>query len=169
MKNSKKTSARGGPLPPGTPAPDFELKSTPDQTVSLRDFRGRPVVLAFYPADWSPVCSDQMSLYNELLPEFERHNAVLFGISVDGIWCHGAFAKDRKLHFPLLADFEPKGAISRRYGAFLDKDGESGRALFVIDKKGTIQWSYISPTGVNPGAEGILAALERLDSGGSPK
>ncbi len=169
MKISSESRKGKGPLPAGTPAPPFELKCTPDQTVSLSDFRGRPVVLAFYPADWSPVCSDQMSLYNELLPEFEKHNAVLFGISVDGIWCHGAFARDRKLHFPLLADFEPKGRVSHLYGAYLDKDGESGRALFVIDKKGVIRWSYISPTGVNPGAEGVLAALESLEADGGRK
>jgi peroxiredoxin len=167
MAKAMKKGAKGAPLlSAGTPAPPFELKSTPDQTVSLKDFRGRPLILAFYPADWSPVCSDQMALYNELLPEFEHHNAALVGISVDGIWCHGAFAKDRKLHFPLLADFEPKGHVSRLYGAFLEKEGESGRALFVIDKKGIVQWSYLSPTGVNPGAEGILAALEKLDNKG---
>jgi len=166
MNPVKKAPKGGALLAPGTPAPDFVLKSTPDQTVSLNEFRGRPVVLAFYPADWSPVCSDQMSLYNELLPEFERHNAVMIGISVDGIWCHGAFAKDRKLHFPLLADFEPKGDVSRRYGVFLDKEGESGRALFVLDAKGVVRWSYLSPTGVNPGAEGILRALEDLESKG---
>ena len=106
------------PLAPGTPAPDFSLHSTPDQTVSLHEFRGRPVILAFYPADWSPVCSDQMGLYNEILSEFRHHNAALLGISVDGVWCHLAFARDRKLHFPLLADFEPKGAVSRAYGAY---------------------------------------------------
>jgi peroxiredoxin len=165
----KKRSTAGSIIAPGTPAPAFELKSTPDQTVSLKEFRGRPVVLAFYPADWSPVCSDQMSLYNELLPEFERHNAAVIGISVDGIWCHGAFAKDRKLHFPLLADFEPKGNVSRLYGAFLEKEGESRRALFVIDKKGIVRWSYLSPTGVNPGAEGILKALEDLEGKGGPR
>src|ERR671918_146389 len=88
------------PLPSGTTAPEFTLLSTPDQKVSLSDFRGRPVILAFYPADWSPVCGDQMALYNEVLPEFGRFNAELIGISVDGAWCHLAFAKDRKLHFP---------------------------------------------------------------------
>src|SRR5271163_3035513 len=92
----------------GVPAPDFALHSTPDQSVSLSDFRGQPVILAFYPADWSPVCGDQMALYNEILPEFHRFNAEMIGISVDGIWCHLAFAKDRKLRFPLLTDFEPK-------------------------------------------------------------
>src|ERR1700758_2460533 len=79
-------------LPAGTPAPDFNLHSTPDQTVSLHDLRGQPVILAFYPADWSPVCSDQMALYNEVLPEFQRYGATLLGISVDGVWCHAAFA-----------------------------------------------------------------------------
>lgn len=154
-----------GLLLPGTPAPDFELPSTPDQKVSLSELRGRPVVLAFYPADWSPVCSDQMGLYNEILPEFEKFDAEIMGISVDGIWSHAAFARDRKLHFPLLADFEPKGAVSRQYGAYMEREGESARALFVIDRKGTIHWSYLSPTGINPGANGILAALESLSKG----
>jgi peroxiredoxin len=100
---------RAAPVEPGTQAPDFELLSTPDQKVSLADFRGRPTILAFYPEDWSPVCSDQLTLYQELLPEFQRFDAELLGISVDGIWCHLAFARDRNLHFPLLSDFEPKG------------------------------------------------------------
>jgi len=148
----------------GTRAPDFKLHSTPDQLVSLSDFRGSPVILAFYPADWSPVCGDQMGLYNEVLSEFHRLKAVLVGISVDGSWCHAAFAKDRKLHFPLLADFEPKGAVARSYGVYRDGDGVTERALFVIDPEGTIYWSYVSPIGVNPGADGILAALEDLAS-----
>jgi peroxiredoxin len=148
---------------PGTPAPEFSLNSTPDQKVSLSDFRGRPVILAFYPADWSPVCGDQMALYNEILPEFERFNAALIGISVDGIWCHLAFVHDRKLRFPLLADFEPKGAVASAYGAYRAADGTSERALFVIDGEGIIRWSYRSPVGINPGAEGILRALEELD------
>ena len=97
-------------LSAGTPAPDFTLHVTPDQMPSLKELRGRPVILAFYPADWSPVCGDQMALYNEILPEFHRFNAELMGISVDGVWCHAAFSRDRKLHFPLPADFEPKGA-----------------------------------------------------------
>src|SRR5213596_1134160 len=98
--------AAAAPLPAGTQAPDFTLHSAPDQTVSLSDFRGQPVILAFYPADWSPVCGDQMGLYNEILPEFQRFGAELLGISVDGVWCHLAFAHDRKLRFPLLSDFE---------------------------------------------------------------
>jgi len=151
-------------LSPGTEAPDFNLRSTPDQWTSLNDFRGQNVVLAFYPADWSPVCGDQMALYNEILEDFQSFNAELMGISVDGAWCHAAFARDRKLHFPLLADFEPKGAVARDYGAYRDKDGVSERALFVIDADGVIQWSYISPIGVNPGANGILAALENLQN-----
>jgi peroxiredoxin len=149
-------------LAAGTPAPDFSLHATPDQLVSLRDFRGRPVILAFYPADWSPVCGDQMGLYNELLDEFGRFDAELIGISVDGAWCHIAFAHDRKLRFPLLADFEPKGKVARLYGAYRDEDGTTERALFVIDAEGVIRWSYCSPVGVNPGADGILRALETL-------
>jgi peroxiredoxin len=149
-------------LPPGTPAPDFELLTTPDQTVSLREFLGHPIVLVFYPADWSPVCGDQLALYNEILPEFKRHKAETLAISVDGIWCHLAYSKDRKLRFPLLSDFEPRGEVARRYGVFRNGAGVAERALFVIDSEGTIRWSYVSPIGVNPGADGILAALEDL-------
>jgi len=153
------------PLPAGTPAPDFTLPVTPDQHISLAELRGRPVILAFYPADWSPVCGDQMALYNQVLPEFTRLGAELLGISVDGSWCHRAFAEDRHLHFPLLADFEPKGDVARRYGVYREAEGTSERALFVIDAEGIIRWSYCSPVGVNPGADGILDALERLAAG----
>jgi len=149
-------------LAAGTPAPEFALHTTPDQVVSLSEFRGRPVILAFYPADWSPVCGDQMALYNELLDEFARFDAELIGISVDGAWCHVAFAHERKLRFPLMADFEPKGGVARLYGAYREQDGTSERALFVIDPAGVIRWSYCSPVGVNPGADGILRALESL-------
>ncbi|HXQ93207.1 MAG TPA: redoxin domain-containing protein [Nitrososphaerales archaeon] len=149
-------------LPPGRKAPNFSLHSTPDQKVSLSDFRGRPVILAFYPADWSPVCTDQLALYNQVLPEFQRFNAEVLGISVDGSWSHVAFSKDRNLRFPLLADFEPKGKVSSLYGAYQNRIGESERALFVIDHNGVIRWSYLSPDGVNPGADGILEALERI-------
>src|SRR6516162_1898690 len=135
---------------PGTIAPDFSLPSTPDQRVSLSELRGKPVVIVFYPADWSPVCSDQPGLYNELSPEFSEFDAQIIGISVDGIWCHLAFAKDRKFHIPLLADFEPKGAVARAYGVYDEKAGETERALFVIDSEGVIRWSYVSPVGINP-------------------
>ncbi|TMA24807.1 MAG: redoxin domain-containing protein [Deltaproteobacteria bacterium] len=152
-------------LEPNKQAPDFTLNSTPDQRLALRDFRGKLVILAFYPADWSPVCSDQMALYNEVLPEFRRLGAELLGISVDGVWCHLAFSKDRKLRFPLLADFEPKGEVARMYGAYRPGDGVSERALFVLDREGIIRWSYVSPVGINPGADGILEALEALQQG----
>jgi peroxiredoxin len=151
-------------LPPGTRAPDFALHSTPERTVSLADSRGRPVILAFYPADWSPVCGDQMAVYNEILPEFKRYGAELLGLSVDGVWCHKAFAEHRKLQFPLLSDFEPKGAVAGRYGVYRAKDGIAERALFVIDRAGVISWSYLSPIGVNPGADGILRALAALEA-----
>lgn len=154
-----------GPLQAGTMAPDFSLASAPDKTLALSEMRGKPVVLAFYPADWSPVCGDQMALYNEILPEFEWHGAQMVGISVDGMWCHQAFARDHKLAFPLLSDFEPKGEVARKYGVYRDADGITERALFVIDAQGVIQWSYVSPIGVNPGADGILTALEALPKG----
>ena len=149
-------------LSEGTEAPAFTLPSTPDQSVSLSDFRGQTVILAFYPSDWSPVCGDQMALYNEILPEFRKHNAVLLGISVDGAWCHSAFTENRHLHFPLLADFEPKGVVARAYNVYREEEGTSERALFIIDELGIIRWSYVSPIGVNPGADGILTALDAL-------
>ncbi len=149
-------------LTSGTPAPNFNASVTPEGKLSLSDLHGKPVILAFYPADWSPVCGDQMALYNEVLPEFQKYGAQLVGISVDGVWCHKAFAKERNLHFPLLADFEPKGEIARAYGAYRAEDGVSERALFVIDRNGVIAWSYCSPVAVNPGADGILQALESL-------
>lgn len=151
-----------GPLPAGTPAPDFTLRSSIDRDITLSEMRGKPVILAFYPADFSPVCGDQMTLYNQVLPEFEKFGAQLLGISVDSRWSHKAFAKDRNLHFPLLADFEPKGAVARLYGVYNSEKGNAHRSLFVIDSEGIIQWSYLSPGGVNPGADGILTALEAL-------
>jgi len=151
-------------LKKGDVAPEFTLYATPDQKISLQEFKGRNVILAFYPADWSPVCSDQMALYNEMLKFFKKYNADIFGISVDSKWCHLAFEQSRNLHFPLLADFEPKGEVSKKYGVYNVEEGESKRALFVIDKEGIIAWSYLSPTAINPGADGILDALEALNS-----
>ncbi|HVK03528.1 MAG TPA: peroxiredoxin [Armatimonadaceae bacterium] len=159
---SSTNDAPHGALPAGTPAPDFTLRCTADQSLTLSEFKGTPVILAFYPADWSPVCGDQMALYNQILPEFKRYGAEMVGISVDGVWCHQAFAEARNLHFPLLSDFEPKGEIARQYGVYRDREGVCQRALFVIDSDGVIRWSHVSPIGVNPGAEGILSALDDL-------
>jgi peroxiredoxin len=119
------------------------------------------VVLAFYPADWSPVCADQMALYQAAMPEFERYAAVVLGISVDSIWSHRAFAEAKGIRFPLLSDFEPKGEVSRGYGAYTPQ-GQATRTLVVVDPAGTVAWSYLSPAEVNPGADGILDALDRL-------
>jgi peroxiredoxin len=149
-------------LAAGTAAPDFTLHVTPDQNLSLSELKRRPVILAFYPADWSPVCGDQLALYNEVLPEFRKHGAELMGISVDGAWCHEAYVQARRLHFPLLADFHPKGAVAKSYGAYRESEGVCERALFVLDSNGVIAWSYRSPIAVNLGADGILDALEKL-------
>lgn len=165
-RGSTQQQEQAGILAAGAPAPDFTLHSTPDQQLSLSELRGRPVVLAFYPADWSPVCGDEVALFNAVLPDIQELGATMLGISVDGVWCHAAFARARNLHFPLLADFEPKGAVSRLYGAYRAQDGVSERALFVVDAKGTIAWSYLSPIGVNPGADGVLRALESLHGKG---
>jgi peroxiredoxin len=156
-------------LAPGAKAPDFTLNFAPTQPFSLSSLRGKPVILAFYPADWSPTCGDQIGLYNEILPEFRKFGAELLGISVDGPWCHKAYTEQRNLHFKLLSDFEPKGAVSRQYGAYRTADGMSERALFVIDANGVIAWSYLSPIRVNPGADGILEALEKLPAEKLPK
>lgn len=149
-------------LLPGTPAPKFKLNATADQKLTLDELLGKPIILAFYPADWSPVCSDQMALYNEVLPEFRKYEAELVGISVDGVWCHAAFSENRHLHFPLLADYQPKGSVSKKYGVYRSREGCCERALFVIDKNGIITWSYLSPVAENPGADGILEALGSL-------
>jgi len=143
-------------------APDFELYATPDQKFALQELRGKNVILAFYPADWSPVCSDQMALYNETLKYFKKFNAELLGISVDSKWCHMAYIQDRKLHFSLLADFHPKGEAAKKYGVYDEKEGQCQRALFVINANGIIQWSYLSPVAINPGADGIIEALENI-------
>jgi peroxiredoxin len=155
------------PLRPGTPAPDFTLPSTrgEDKSISLSDFKGQPVVLVFYPADWSPVCGDQIALYNEVLPAFEEYDAAVLGISVDNLYCHEAYAESLNVRFALLSDFEPKGKVARSYGVYSPETGMSERALFVIDREGIIRWNEVSPGGIdsiNPGADGILRALEDL-------
>jgi peroxiredoxin len=149
-------------LTAGIVAPYFTLRVTPDQMLTLSDLRGKPVICRSIQLTGVPVCGDKVTLYNELLSEFHKYNAEILGISVDGVWCHAAFARDRHLHFPLLADFEPKGAVAKKYGAYRDSEGVCERALFVLDRQGTIAWSYCSPVAVNPGADGILDALEQL-------
>ena len=149
-------------LQPGITAPDFTLRTTPNQSISLNQYRGNPVILVFYPADFSPVCGDEMTLFNELLPEFQRLNAEVMGISVDGVWCHLAFSKEKNLKIPLLTDFEPKGEVAKKYGVYRKKDGIAERALLLFDNDGIIRYSYVSPIGVNPGADGVLKALESI-------
>lgn len=161
------TASEAGLPEVGSPAPDFSLPSGPDSTLSLDELRGRPAVLVFYPNDWSPVCGDQLSLYQTALPQLSRHDAQVVGISVDGVWCHHAFAEHRGLQFPLLADFEPKGAVARRYGVYREANGFSERALFVLDADGVVRWRHVAEPGVNPGVDGILDALAELDGVGA--
>jgi len=149
----------------GIPAPEFSLPSTLDRKMTLSEFKGKNVILSFYPADWSPICRDEFTLFAEVLPMFERHEAQLIGISVDGIWSHKAVVEQRKYPFPLLSDFEPKGEVSKLYNVYRYHEGTSERALFVIDKKGIIRWSYLGHMGVNPGADGIIEALESIQEG----
>jgi peroxiredoxin len=137
--------AESTPLPPGTRAPDFALRDGSANTVSLADYRGRTLVLVFYPLDWSPACSDQLSLYQNELDEFARREVEVVAISVDSIYSHGAWAAVRGITFPLLADFHPKGEVAQRYSAWRNRDGFSERAIFVIDGDGVIRHSLVSP------------------------
>ena len=149
-------------LPPGTPAPSFSLPDGQGHTHSIEMYHGRPVILAFYPEDGSPVCTDQLALYNEALPIFDEYQAQLLAISVDSPAAHRAFAEQRHFKFPLLADFEPLGAAARQYGAFNEERDTCKRALFVLDANGIIRWNYLAKWNENPGAHGILQALESL-------
>lgn len=151
-------------LQDGMLAPDFELSATPDQKLQLSALQGKRVILAFYPADWSPVCGDQLDLFNETLKYFNKYNAQVVGISVDSAWSHLAFSNDRNFHFPLLADFEPKGAVSKLYGCYNKIKGCSDRALFIVDEDGIIRWSESYPEGINPGVDRVLNALELLST-----
>ncbi len=165
MNNPNASEQIEHPLQPGTKAPDFTLKSTPDQTISLHDYAGKPVILAFYPADWSGVCGAELSLFNQALPEFQRYGAQLIGVSVDSVHSHKAYMESKNLKFPLVADYHPKGELGRQYGVYRDNEGREGRALFVIDGNGVIRWSFVSPISVNPGADGILSALDAISTG----
>jgi peroxiredoxin len=148
-------------LAPGDTAPEFTLLTTPDQKISLSEFDG-PVVLIFYPADWSPVCGDELTMFEAASRLFHERSAQLLGISVDGVWSHQAFRADHKIEFPLLSDFEPKGEVARAYGVYREGEGVCDRALFVIDRDHKVAWSYVSPIGVNPGVDGALKAVEEL-------
>lgn len=148
-------------IEPGSPAPDFTLPDQDGTRVSLSDFRGQTVVLVFYPSDFSPVCTDQLSIYQEVLPELEERGAQLLGISVDGAFCHKAFQQHQGLTIPLLADFHPKGEVARAYGVWSEDFGLAGRALVMVDPIGVVQWSYLSPPLEIPGANLIFDALEQ--------
>jgi peroxiredoxin len=146
---------------PGSPAPAFSLPDQDGNRVSLSDFAGETVVLVFYPADFSPVCTDQLSVYQEVLPQLEAEGAKLVGISVDGAFCHKAFRQHQGLTIPLLADFHPKGEVARAYGVWSEDHGVSGRALVMVGPRGTVEWSYMSPPLEIPGANLIFDALEQ--------
>jgi peroxiredoxin len=148
-------------IEPGSPAPDFTLRDQDGNEVSLRDYRGRTLVLVFYPSDFSPVCTDQLSVYQEVLPQLEEAGAELVGISVDGAFCHKAFREHQGLTIPLLADFHPKGEVAKAYGVWSEQYGVSGRALVMVGPDGAVEWSYLSPPLEIPGANLIFDALEQ--------
>jgi peroxiredoxin len=147
-------------IEPGAKAPDFTLRDQDGEEVSLGDFAGRKLVLAFYPLDFSPVCTDQLSLYQEVLGELEAKGASLVGVSVDSAFCHAAFAKHLNLTMPLLADFHPKGEMSSAYGAYREDRGSTNRSLVLVGEDGIVSWSYASPSSAEiPGANLIFDAL----------
>ena len=149
-------------IEPGTQAPDFTLRDQDLNKVSLSDFEGKRVVLVFYPGDFSPVCSDQLSVYQEVLGEIADRGAELVGISVDGVFVHKAFREQLGLEMPLLADFHPKGKVSEAYGAYQPEKGFNNRSLVLVGPDGTVEWSYASPSEVEiPGANLIFDALDR--------
>jgi peroxiredoxin len=148
-------------IEPGTRAPDFSLPDHDGNDVSLSDFAGRKLVLAFYPLDFSPVCTDQLGLYQEVLGEIEAQGASLVGISVDSSYCHHAFREQLNLTMPLLADFNPKGEVSRAYGAWIDQVDHGNRSLVLIEN-GEVSWSHAAPTPLEiPGANLIFDALAK--------
>ena len=145
----------------GTPAPDFKLRDQDGRTVSLEDLKGQTSVLVFYPLDFSPVCTDQLSIYQELVGDFEQQGVKLYGVSVDSSYCHKAFQEKLGLTIPLLADFEPKGAVARKFGVYNDEYGTAQRALVMIGPDGVVKWAYCSPSALEiPGANLIFDALE---------
>jgi peroxiredoxin len=148
-------------IEPGSPAPDFTLPDQDGNSVSLADVRGRNVVLVFYPSDFSPVCTDQLSIYHEVLPQLEERNASLVGISVDGAFCHKAFQRELRTTIPLLADFHPKGEVAKSYRVWSETYGVAKRALVLVDPDGVVRWSYSSPPLEVPGANLIFDALEQ--------
>lgn len=150
-------------LAPGTSAPEFTLRVTPDQDLSLSEFRGRPVIIAFYPADWSPVCGDQMTLYNQIRPEFHKYGAEVLGISVDGAWCHQAYARHNHIHFPLLADFHPKGEVSKKYGVYKEEKGHCERAIVIVDKQGIVRYIDVHDISEAPDNAQLIEVLRDLE------
>jgi peroxiredoxin (alkyl hydroperoxide reductase subunit C) len=144
----------------GERAPDFALRDQDGEEVSLSDYRGRKVLLVFYPFDFSPVCSDQLSLYQEVKPELEDKGLTLLGVSVDSPYAHKAFREKLGIDTTLLSDFEPKGEVARAYGSYIDAVGMANRTLVLVNEDGVVAWSYESPTpGEFPGANLIFDAL----------
>jgi peroxiredoxin (alkyl hydroperoxide reductase subunit C) len=149
-------------IEPGTRAPEFALADQDGNEVTLASLRGETLVLVFYPLDFSPVCTDQLNVYQEILPELERARARLYGVSVDSAFAHKAFQRELGISIPLLADFHPKGDVARRFGVFNAERGVSRRALVMIDPEGIVRWSHISPSPLQiPGANLIFDALEQ--------
>ena len=124
----------------GQPAPDFTLKDQNQKDVKLSEYRGKKVVIVFYPLDWSPVCTNEHTCFVSDLRQFEKLNAQVLGLSVDSVWSHKAFAEKLGIRYPLLADFQPRGAVAEKFGVYLADKGITGRAIAIVDKAGKIAW-----------------------------
>ena len=144
---------------PGTPAPDFTLATEKGEKLTREDLKGRTTVLVFFPFAFSPVCTDQFSVYNEVLDEFEARSAQLYGVSCDATWSLHAFRKQLGVDIPMLSDFEPKGEACRAFGVY-HPGGFPQRALVIIDPQGVVAWSYEADNPAElPGANLIFDGL----------
>ena len=146
--------------------PDFTLDST-SGIIKLDEFaRGSRKVLVFYPADNSPVCSSQLSIYNQALPIFDRYHAKIIGISTDSKTSHTKFAKNLNLHFPLVLDTDQNTheSLAKTLDVYNEKEKVAKRAIFVYDEHDHLVWNAVYPDHVNPGADGILQALDSLNT-----
>ncbi len=151
------------PISVGQPAHEFALKDQNQQEVKLADFKGKKnVVMVFYPLDWSPVCTNEHKCLVNDMAQFEKLDAQVLGLSVDSVWSHKAWAEKMGIHYPLLADFHPRGAVASKYGVYLEEKGITGRAITIIDKQGQVAWFKQYDIPVVPDIKEVAQALAQV-------
>jgi len=147
----------------GAAAPDFTLKDQSQKEVKLSDFKGKKnVVLVFYPLDWSPTCTNEHACFVNDMKKFEQLDAQVMGISVDSAWSHKAYAEKMGIQYPLLADFQPRGAVGDKFGVFLAEKGITGRAIVIVDRTGNIAWFKNYDIPVVPDLKEVADALAKV-------